>query len=161
MQSCSQTQISLPSSIFHPHCCLNLNTKSLSAPFLTAVVKYNQLKCVSPLGLWKLNLCGCKRITNITLVHAVNLRELRYLDLSFCQGVGGYFFSMTFFILYAYLSRTHKMYNYKETAHFFHPCIHMFLIFACLICIFCTCFHHRQGRRGCRLWLTIAPALKY
>lgn len=39
-------------------------------------------------GLWKLNLCGCKRVTNITLVHALKLRELRYLDLSYCQGVG-------------------------------------------------------------------------
>uniref|UniRef100_A0A0P4VX65 F-box domain-containing protein n=1 Tax=Scylla olivacea TaxID=85551 RepID=A0A0P4VX65_SCYOL len=39
-------------------------------------------------GLRELNLCGCKRLTNITLVHALRFQELRYLNLSYCQGMG-------------------------------------------------------------------------
>lgn len=38
-------------------------------------------------GLHKLNLCGCKRVTDITLTHALKLNELQYLNLSYCQGV--------------------------------------------------------------------------
>ncbi|XP_068241934.1 uncharacterized protein [Palaemon carinicauda] len=38
-------------------------------------------------GLQELNLCGCKKITDITLVYAVKFRELRYLNLSHCQGI--------------------------------------------------------------------------
>ncbi|XP_045127178.1 F-box/LRR-repeat protein 14-like isoform X3 [Portunus trituberculatus] len=39
-------------------------------------------------GLQELNLCGCKRLTNITLVHALRFQELHYLNLSYCQGMG-------------------------------------------------------------------------
>lgn len=39
-------------------------------------------------GLRELNLCGCKRLTNITLIHAIKFQELCYLNLSYCQGVG-------------------------------------------------------------------------
>ncbi|KAG0728896.1 F-box/LRR-repeat protein 2 [Chionoecetes opilio] len=39
-------------------------------------------------GLRELNLCGCKKLTNITLVHTLKFQELRYLNLSHCQGVG-------------------------------------------------------------------------
>lgn len=39
-------------------------------------------------GLRELNLCGCKRLSNITLVHAIRFQELRYLNLSYCQVMG-------------------------------------------------------------------------
>lgn len=38
-------------------------------------------------GLRELNLCSCKKITDITLTYALKFRELQYLNLSFCQGI--------------------------------------------------------------------------
>ena len=37
--------------------------------------------------LQELNLCGCARITDLTLTHAVCFKELRSLNLSHCQQV--------------------------------------------------------------------------
>ncbi|XP_047498108.1 F-box protein At3g58530-like isoform X3 [Penaeus chinensis] len=39
-------------------------------------------------GLRELNLCGCIKVTDITLTHALHLQELQYLNLSHCQAVG-------------------------------------------------------------------------
>ncbi|KAK3882857.1 hypothetical protein Pcinc_012790 [Petrolisthes cinctipes] len=39
-------------------------------------------------GLRELNLCGCTRVTDITLTHSFRLQQLQYLNLSYCQGVG-------------------------------------------------------------------------
>lgn len=38
-------------------------------------------------GLRELNLCGCIKVTDITLTHALHLQELQYLNLSHCQAV--------------------------------------------------------------------------
>ncbi|XP_071529960.1 uncharacterized protein [Panulirus ornatus] len=39
-------------------------------------------------GLHELNLCGCKKLTDITMIHAFHLRELKYLNISHCQAIG-------------------------------------------------------------------------
>ncbi|XP_076047587.1 uncharacterized protein LOC143029082 isoform X2 [Oratosquilla oratoria] len=43
---------------------------------------------VNLIGLQELNLCGCVRVTDLTLIHALHLRELKYLNLSHCPQIG-------------------------------------------------------------------------
>ncbi|XP_053643192.1 F-box/LRR-repeat protein 2 isoform X2 [Cherax quadricarinatus] len=52
------------------------------------IVKSSEYSLSNLIGLRELNLCGCRRITDITLIYAFHLRELQYLNLSFCQAVG-------------------------------------------------------------------------
>ncbi|XP_069181420.1 F-box/LRR-repeat protein 2 isoform X2 [Procambarus clarkii] len=52
------------------------------------IVKSSEFSVSNLSGLRELNLCGCKRITDITLIYAFHLRELQYLNLSHCQAVG-------------------------------------------------------------------------
>lgn len=46
-------------------------------------------------GLRELNLCGCIKVTDITLTHALNLKELQYLNLSHCQAVCRFCYYLT------------------------------------------------------------------
>ncbi|XP_042205551.1 dynein regulatory complex subunit 6-like isoform X2 [Homarus americanus] len=52
------------------------------------IVKSSEYGVCNLIGLRELNLCGCKKITNVTLVHAFNFRELQYLNLSHCYSIG-------------------------------------------------------------------------
>lgn len=71
-------------------------------------------------GLRELNLCGCIKVTDITLTHALNLQELQYLNLSHCQGVSRShcFFFMNIRSLSTYICTSSVSYNIYQ---FIHP----------------------------------------
>ncbi|PSN39503.1 hypothetical protein C0J52_17783 [Blattella germanica] len=55
--------------------------------FPSAVRHHLQYGHNSELGLQELDLCGCNRITDVSLKYAFRFLELRHLNLSLCQQV--------------------------------------------------------------------------